>query len=203
MTLPRHRTACPQCGAAVRADAGFCGQCYADFRPPPPPPSAPVVAPVSATYGAPAPDPLTAPLLDVLLPPVAAAAVPAQAAPTAVPPAVAAPARSAGWPCTQCETVNELTAMTCATCGSGFLQRVADESKVSLVLPVVGDLGRYSRGQRAGIAFGAVVVLLVPLALITLLLSGKPQSGPGGSTGTTVTTPGSTQPLPPTGQTSN
>lgn len=215
MTLPGNRTACPQCGAAVRLDAAFCGQCYADFRPPPPP-SAPVTPTPTASYGVPAPDPLTAPLLDVVLPAsTAAGLVPAQGA---VPPAAAAQpvvvqpeaaakaARPTGWPCSRCETVNDFDAPLCGTCGSAFLSQVAEETKIAVVLPIVGDLNRYSRGQRAGIAFAAIVVVLIPLALMTLLMTGKPPASRGGTTGTPVTssdttsndTTTNTAPLPTT-----
>ena len=193
MTVPGNRTACPQCGASVRLDAAFCGQCYADFRPPPPPPSAPVAPTPTASYGVPAPDPLTAPLLDVVLPPSSPAGlVPAQgavpAAAASEPAAPAKPTKPTGWPCSRCDALNDFEAPLCGTCGSSFLAQVSDETKLSIVLPVVGDLGRYSRGQRAGIALGAIIVLLIPVALLTLLLSGKPPASPTPSTSDTVTT---------------
>ncbi|MDX6220594.1 MAG: hypothetical protein QOJ48_2275, partial [Frankiales bacterium] len=83
----------------------------------------------------------------------------------------------------------------CKICAAPFLATVAEESKVSLVLPVVGDLGRYSRGQRALIACGAVLAVLLPLALIMLLTTGSPSGGtspstPGSTTSTTTTTGG-------------
>ena len=182
LTATGNRTACPSCGARVRSEATFCGQCYADFRPPPPAvASAPLTPAPNAAYGPPAPDPLTAPLLDVVLPP---GAVPAQAT---APEAPAAPSRTAGWPCTRCETRNELSAMVCTVCGTPFLAKLAEETKVALVLPVVGDISRYGRGQRAAIAFGALLLILVPLALITLLLTkAPPPSKP--ATQTTITT---------------
>jgi hypothetical protein len=168
----------------VRPEATFCGQCYADFRPPPPPvaaaPSAPLAPAPTAAYGIPALDPLTAPLLDIVLP---VAAVPTQ--PGA--PAVGIPAKTpARWPCTRCEALNDFTDTVCKICAAPFLATVAEESKVTLVLPVVGDLGRYSRGQRALIAFGAVLAVLLPLALIMLLTTGSPSGG------TSPSTPGST-----------
>jgi hypothetical protein len=131
-----------------------------------------------AAYGTPALDPLTAPLLDVVLP---AGAVPAQASPVpavvasapAPPPAAGARATQ-GWPCSRCEAMNELTDPICHVCGTPFLAAVSEESKVSLVLPLVGDISRYGRGQRALIAFAAIVAVLVPLAIITLLLTKSP-----------------------------
>jgi hypothetical protein len=170
----------------VRAEATFCGQCYADFRPPPPPapsvPSLPLTPAPNAAYGPPAADPLTAPLLDVVLP---AGAVPAQAAA----PEAAQPKKTATWPCSRCDAVNELTAVVCHICSAPFLATVAEETKVSLVLPGVGDLSRYGRGQRAGIAFMALMIILIPLALVTLLLTkAPPPSGPATQTTTTTDT---------------
>ena len=177
---PGNRTACPQCGALARADATFCGQCYADFRPPPPAESAPLAVAPGAAYGLPAADPLTAPLLDVVLP--------TQAAPVQAP----APTTEPTWPCSRCAAPNALSLSACGTCGAAFLQAVAEETRVSLVLPVVGDLGRFSRGQRIGIALGAIAAVLVPLALLTLLLTGKPPASdkPSGATVTEVQTGG-------------
>jgi hypothetical protein len=194
MTETRRASACPSCGAAAKAEATFCGQCYADFRPPPPPPvvAAPaVVAPAQrAAYGVPGADPLTAPLLDVVLP----VAAPAAAAPGAV--VNPLPVKVPTWPCTRCDTANPIDASICSLCGGGFLAVVSEQGRISMKLPVVGDISRYSRGQRAGIAIGALLVLLLPLALITLLLTKSPgpgsgsdstrNNGPATSTGTTI-----------------
>ncbi len=176
---------CPSCGASVRADAQWCGQCYADFRPPPAPPvvpSAPITATPAAAYGVPAPDPLTQPLSQLLpTQPVDLAKAPLEA--SAAPEAPAAPAKALPtWPCLTCQAPNALSEMVCAACGSPFLAAVSEAGRASLVLPVVGDLGAMSRGKRLGIAVGAVAAILVPLALITLLLTDSPppqDSGPG------------------------
>lgn len=179
-------TACPSCGASVRPDAAFCGQCYADFRPKPaaapapPPPTAP--APTAA-YGVPAGDPLTAPLLD-FLPEVPTA--PATAVGAAAP---AVPAGEPTWPCQRCDSANPIAASVCEVCGSSFLAAVSEESKISLVLPGIGDLGRFSRAQRIALAFGALAAVLLPLALVTLLLTDRPPATPAPSSpGTVVTT---------------
>ena len=74
------------------------------------------------------------------------------------------------------------------SCGSSFL--ASESTPVCLVLPIVGDLGRYSRGQRALIALGAILAVLAPLAIITLLLTGSP---PAGNNGPAVQQPGSTE----------
>jgi hypothetical protein len=186
LTAPDNRTACPACGARLRAEATFCGQCYADFRPPPPVASAPLSMAEGAAYGTAAPDPLTAPLLDVVLP---RAAVPAQApAPSSTPAKATMPS---GWPCSRCEALNDFAAMLCHVCSAPFLAQVAEETRVSLTLPVVGDLNRYGRGQRAAIALGALLIVLIPLALITLLTTKAPP--PSTTTGTPT---GNVQPTP-------
>ena len=191
VTLPANRTACPQCGASVRLGADFCGQCYADFRPPTPQPSAPLVPAPTAAYGVPAADPLAAPVLEV---PVQAAPEPVARSRHGVPEV------QAKWPCTRCDAQNEMDSVVCTVCGQLFLQTVSEETRVAIVLPVVGDLGRMSRGQRAGVAFGILAIVLVPLALITMLLTGKPpapkdtpsgtssSTSTGGATTPTVTT---------------
>lgn len=165
---PRTR-ACPSCGASARPDASFCGQCYADFRPPPPPPvapPAPTVPAPSAAYGVPAADPLTQPLLDLL--PTAPA--PVEAAPAAVPAGEAQPT----WPCTSCGSPNPFTLMACGTCGSAFLAAVREQGQVKLVLPLVGDIGAMRRAKRLGVACAVAAGVIVPLALVTLLLTDRP-----------------------------
>ena len=171
--LPR-ATACPSCGASLRPDAPWCTLCYADLRPKPEPEPAqpavpPTTAPATAAYGPPAADPLTQPLLDFL---------PKHARPDVqLPPAepgTTQPPGELSWPCTECASPNPLSSSSCGVCGAGFLAKVAEAGRPSLVLPVIGDLGRLSRGQRMAAAFGAVAVLLLPLALLTLLLTGSP-----------------------------
>lgn len=71
-----------------------------------------------------------------------------------------------------CEALNPFSESHCVTCGKPFL--AAAEQTPTLVLPGVGDISRFSRGQRAGLALGAVAAVLVPLALLTLLLTGSP-----------------------------
>jgi ribosomal protein L40E len=150
---------CPSCGASVRPDAPWCTQCFHDFRPAPPPadpePPAyrlPPAEPRVPAAGPPPADPLTAPL---------------DASGSPVPPATAEPT----WPCTTCGAANPLTADACAACGSGFLASVRDGEAPLLVLPGVGDLSRYGRGQRLALAGGVVLAFVLATLVLGLLLS--------------------------------
>lgn len=176
------RTAsCPACGAALRPDAGWCSLCYHDLRPA----AAPAAPEPAPRYGG--DDPLTAPLLDLLLPeppPPVAAAAPASPLPVVPASDVPAPRAEAAWPCTRCGAHNALTAGTCRDCGSPFLNGASEAP--SLVLPGVGDLAQLSRGHRLAVALAVVMAVLVPLALVTFLLTDSPQKDSSG-TETTVT----------------
>jgi hypothetical protein len=184
--MPR-ATACPSCGAATRPDAQWCGQCYADFRPPSLPElpvTAPITAPASASYGEPVGDPLTGPLLDLL------PDVPAVPAPTAEP---VVPVAEAAWPCTTCGAANPLSEPACGACGAPFLAQVRGNGP-SLVLPLVGDLFALSRGQRLGVAGAAVLALVLPLALLTLLLTHSPPASTRTGSQTVPTAPAAASP---------
>jgi ribosomal protein L40E len=177
-----HAAACPACGAALRPEALWCSLCYHDLRP------APAPTPATPTPGYDGLDPLTAPLLDLVLPPVPAPEQPVVVetpAPAPVAPAPRAAADAASWPCTRCGAPNAIDAPVCGTCGSPFLAAAAE--KVSLVVPGLGDLSHFTRGQRAGIALGVLMAVLLPLALITFLLTPAPKTGDTGKTETTVT----------------
>ncbi len=176
LTLLPRAAACPSCGASLRPDAPWCTLCYADLRPRAAPTvttdatPVPTVVPPSAVYGAPAGDPLTQPLL-AFLPQVPTPAP----APAHVPGVVAVAAQvPVTWPCVQCDAANPMTVMACTDCGSAFLGAERSVNIPLLVLPVVGDIGKLSRGQRIGLALAAVSLVLAPLALITLLLTGSP-----------------------------
>ncbi len=157
-------TACPACGAALRPGAPWCTLCYADLRPAPEPEPASTIG----EYAEPAPTPLT----------------------LSQPPAGTVP--SAGtdplgptWPCSRCGGRNALALAACTACGASFLAAVRDDA-VALVVPGIGDLMTMSRGKRLGVAAGAVALLVVPLALVTLLLTGSPPTAapPAGPTAT-------------------
>ncbi len=139
-------TACSACGAALRPGAPWCTLCYADLRPAPEPDPVPTIG----AYAEPAPDPLT-----VSQPPVGTDPL----GPT--------------WPCSRCGGRNALTLDACTACGASFLAAVRDDG-VALVVPGIGDLMTMSRAKRLGLAAGAVALLVVPLALVTLLLTGSP-----------------------------
>jgi hypothetical protein len=175
---------CPSCNAALRSDAQWCSLCHHDLRPAPEP-VAHVPAPAEAGYGG--QDPLTAPLLDLVLPPVP------RTEPEAVLPAVPAPAAvpaELSWPCTACGAHNALASTVCGSCGSRFLQGASEAP--SLVVPGVGDLQHLSRGHRAAVAAAFVALLVIPLALLTFFLTGEPPKdspSPGGDgTVTTIVT---------------
>jgi DNA-directed RNA polymerase subunit RPC12/RpoP len=179
---------CPSCSAALRADAQWCSLCHHDLRPAPVPVAIPSPTPPPYAGQAPltAPDPLTSPLLDLVLPPLPSAQL--SAVPEDLPAAAAPVAAGAAvsWPCTRCGATNALTADVCKDCGSGFLAAVSEPP--SLVVPGIGDLQQYSRGHRAALALGLVALILVPLALITFLLTGEPPKNGTSGTDTTVTT---------------
>lgn len=175
--------ACPSCGAALRPDATWCSLCYFDLRRAAAPETPEPVPPSGGD------DPLTAPLLDLLLPaPLAPPAAVAPAPAPAVVPGPGGPAQraEASWPCTRCGARNALTAGACRDCGSPFLGDASEPP--SLVLPGIGDLTQLSRGHRLAVALGLVMAVLLPLALVTFLLTDAPsKGGTGTGTGTETT----------------
>lgn len=163
----RRTTPCPSCGAALRPGSPWCTLCYADLRPKPPPsahPLTPDTVPPNAAYGLAAPDPLTQPLLDFI-----PAAVPVP--PVAPVPAAPRPTLPVGtWPCATCGSPNQLEASSCSACGAGFL--AGTTARPTLVVPGVGDLSQLTRSQRLLVAAAAALVLILPIVLITALMSG-------------------------------
>ncbi len=119
--------------------------------------------------------------------------------PTPEPAAARAPAPDApllgdgpSWPCSRCAAANGYERDTCRTCGASFLAAVKDDEAPLLVLPGVGDLSRLGRPQRLLLALGVVLAVLVPLAVITLLLTQRPPVS-----GTTHGPPGASVPSVP------
>ena len=169
---PPAGTRCPSCAATLRLGAPWCTLCYTDLRPPAPvpppaappaapptgPPTGPPTAPHTTAYGPVALDPLTAPF--------EALAQPQQEQP---PPQ--APPPTASWPCASCGAANALSDSACSACGAGFLAGLRESEGPLLVLPVVGELGALSRGQRLGLAAGVVLVVIAVVALLGVLFS--------------------------------
>ena len=166
----------------LRPDSQWCSLCFFDLRPAP----APAPEPVTPAYDG--FDPLTAPLLDLVLPPVPQAVPQAvEPAPALAAPAPREPAEQAplSWPCSHCGSANPMTSTLCGTCGSVFL--ASAKEKVSLVVPGIGDITHLSRGQRVGVAAAVLAAVLIPLALITFLMTPAPKQSKSGTTETTVT----------------
>ena len=166
---PPAGTRCPSCAATLRPGAPWCTLCYTDLRPPAPvpppaapptgpPPTGPPNAPHTTAYGPVALDPLTAPFEALTQPQEE------QPAPQALPP-------TASWPCASCGAANALTDSACSACGAGFLAGLRESEGPLLELPVVGDLGALSRGQRLGLAAGVVLVVIALVALLGVLFS--------------------------------
>lgn len=161
-------TPCPSCGAALRPGSPWCTLCYTDLRPKPAgatnpgaPGGVPTTAPPNAAYGQAAPDPLTQPLIDFI-------PLPEERPATATSP-VRRSSVLGTWPCTACGSPNPLETQTCQTCGAGFL--AGSVPRPSYVLPIVGDIGRFSRGQRIAAAVVVALLVILPIAVITALLA--------------------------------
>ncbi len=184
-------TACPACGAALRPDAPWCTLCFADLRPAPGPGAArapaPAADPASAAARAPAPaaDPASAAARAA----VAVGTDDARAGTQSVAPVLG---DGPSWPCSRCAAANGYERDTCRACGASFLAAVKDDEVLLLVLPGVGDLRRLGRPQRLLLALGVVLAVLVPLAVITLLLTQRPPVA-----GTTHAPPGASVPSVP------
>ena len=131
--------------------------CYADLRPLPPP-AREDLGPAEAG-------------LDLLATPASlgAASWPAESAWS--PPGWAAPLPS--WPCSTCWAPNPLPAASCTACGAGFLAELHEQQRLSVAVPVVGDLLSLSKRRLFGLALAAAgavsVVLLVVVTLLGLL----------------------------------
>lgn len=157
MTVEAERR-CPSCGALVAADAEWCGQCFADLRPPrstqpadPAPEASPTVAD-RRDVGAGASDAVD----------------------------------GAWWPCAACGARNPIELDTCARCGTPFAdlmrdasgdRRVAEPKEAlawSLIFPGLGHrvAGRPLDGLARGVLFG------MSFAMALLLGFAGVRSGP-------------------------
>ncbi|MDQ1636413.1 MAG: hypothetical protein QOJ32_3222 [Frankiaceae bacterium] len=174
---------CPQCSAALRPDAQWCGLCYHDLREAPAPvlpaPSAParsVPAQFAPARAVPA-EVVPAHLVPADLVPDAQLALPLPLQPADSPsadqagtdaPDGTAPARQAGWPCAICSLLVPLDAEVCPSCGASFFQILqADAARQA---PPAGVIMRLPRAARlaAAVVLSLVLAVLVPL-LLTLL----------------------------------
>lgn len=75
------------------------------------------------------------------------------------------------WPCTACGQPNPFAAAVCAVCGTAFLATLRDGEEPLLTLPLVGDIGRFSRMQRLGLAALAILLALMLTGVLSLLTS--------------------------------
>ena len=161
MTSPvaPERAACPSCGAATKPGDPWCTLCFADLRPqvvpPPPRPVAPEPrsAPVAARSG-PALNPITALSTGVV-------STQPLAADAATPPEI----RS--MTCPTCGDAMPITADACPSCGESPFVHLRDTTKMSLKLPLLGDLMRFDRGMRYTVALA--VALLVASILVGII----------------------------------
>jgi hypothetical protein len=138
---------CPSCGALVASDADWCGQCFADLRPPP--------EPVAAA----------------MAPAAAEGTIPAGGG------ADAGAGGGAWWPCAVCGARNPIELEACARCGTPFADLMRDapgearsaEPKEalawSLIFPGLGHriagrpLDGLARGVLFGMSFGMALLL--------------------------------------------
>ena len=175
---------CPSCSAAVRADAAWCGQCYASLRPEPAPtPAAPPTEPTSAAEAVTAPptllaEPPAVPAQAAVSPEAAAAQLPlpgvVQADPLLAAPVVPAvqapvvPVAPANWPCGRCKTLVPFDDDVCPNCNARFL-----DPDLPGVAPTLLD--KLPRGQRKStnafliMVVGGLTLMGVFIGLFALL----------------------------------
>jgi ribosomal protein L40E len=162
---------CPRCEALVSPDAEWCGQCFADLRPPPAPP------PPIPTTTTPAPS-LVAPVVSA----------------TDGDPAEAPVKTDPFWPCSVCGTRNPIFLEVCEVCGTpfatvmrGVTRRDVDPRAAltrSLVFPGAGhamlgyQIDGFARGVLFILSLGIAIFLSVaglhtgPMLLAILLSLG-------------------------------
>jgi RNA polymerase subunit RPABC4/transcription elongation factor Spt4 len=154
---------CPSCAAAVRPDASWCSQCYADLRPAP----APAPQQVLEAPALPDPlDPLTAPLPALPATLVAdapadapATQVPAQSQPGVVPTPTEQPV---SWPCGRCQALVPFDEDECPKCHARFLASPLADADRTL-------LDKLPRGQRKT-TNAALVIVVGGLLLMGLFI---------------------------------
>lgn len=125
------------------------------------PVSVPASPPVAAAAPAVPTVPTAAQVVAAL--PVPSADLPPAAAPSPAPVGTAVASESL-WPCPRCGASVPISMDSCPDCGAGFLSGLAKST--STKLPLVGDVGRMSQGQRLLIGAGISVVLMVVFVLL-------------------------------------
>jgi hypothetical protein len=165
---------CRACGAAVPSEAQWCSLCFADLREP-----APVRERVSVPAARTAADGLdqsvppahndARPDPDVLLgltePPDTAATTDADSSSEVPFGTPAGPELE--WPCLRCGARVLMSLDACPSCGAGFLAGATGST--SARLPLVGDVGRFSRNQRVALGFGLAILVMVVLVLLAFI----------------------------------
>lgn len=164
---------CHSCGAAVPDQAQWCSLCFADLRAPaarPEPVSVPA-APLAAA-AMPAVHPPAASAIPAVAPPAVAAGLPVQAPgaePHAAPqPAAVIPAE-ATWPCPRCQAPVAMSLDACPDCGSSFLAGLS--ARTNTKLPLLGDVQRFSQGQRLVMGVGVAFAFMLFFFLVVEVFS--------------------------------
>ena len=148
---------CPRCGSTVRRGSDWCTLCFADLRPVPPPRVSP--------------EPMRAKSIPTAGTPVAApdGAVVVLDLPASDGEPVAGAKPLVAIACASCGEPVALDVAVCGACGTGLFDRLKQD-QTTLVLPVIGDVMRFGKGARAGIAIGfAALVIVILFTLITVL----------------------------------
>jgi len=77
--------------------------------------------------------------------------------------------KQASWPCPRCGAQVPLELDACTDCGASFLAGAT--ARTSTKLPVVGDIGRMSQGQRLMMGVGAAVVIMMVFFVVVEIAS--------------------------------
>jgi Double zinc ribbon len=165
---------CRACGASIPADAQWCNLCFtplAEVRsirervsvpaalPDPEADVAPLLPPVPRSVTT--PTTLAAPTM-----PSESVTLPASAPLTPVAPSLNVD--SAAWPCPRCGEQVGISLDTCPTCGAGFLDGASAE--LSTKVPMLGDFGTMTSGQRWLTAFGLAIGLIVAFVVLAFII---------------------------------
>ena len=166
---------CPHCGALNRAEAEWCGQCYARLVEPEPEPDP---EPVVDAVAPPGPPPE--------VPPAASEPGAAALAPGTIPESAIGTQRGAFkvtetgivWTCSRCEAENPIDERFCVVCGALFAETVRPKVErvqrdpgtatlISLFFPGAGHayLGLWGQGvARAALSLWAIFVVVVSIS---------------------------------------